>query len=111
MRLIGRSVAAVQFPRMLRVRRIPDGTVTSARATEPFTRRGREVVLVRLETGEHALALSSESPVWRWPDPADEGFVVMLYRADSARSATGELRRLLDPQRRDALYKAELLAA
>ncbi len=79
--------------------------------TDPIRRRGREVVLVRLATGEHALALSSETPVWRWPESSDESFVVMLYRADGSRSATGELRRLLDPQRRDALYKAELLLA
>lgn len=111
MRLIGRSVAAVRFPRMLRVRRIPDGTVTRAQVTEPFRRRDRDVVLLQLETGEHALALSSESPRWRWPEAADEGFVVMLYRADGQRSAAREMRRLLDPRRRDALYKAELLAA
>lgn len=111
MRLIGRSVADVQFPRMLRVRRIPDGTVTTAQASESFRRHDREVVLLRLETGEHALALNSESPRWRWPEAADEGFVVMLYRANGERSASREMRRLLDPRRRDALYKAELLAA
>ena len=95
----------------MRVRRIPTGTVESADVSDPITRRGRQVALVRLADEVYALALSSETPVWRMPDDDGAPFTVMLYRADGSRSARAEIKRLLDPQRRDALYKAELLPA
>lgn len=111
--MIGRRVRALTFDYVLEVRRVPDGEVAAAAASRAFRRRGREMVMVRLasEGGEQfALALNSENPVWRWPTPGEGPVVVMLYRADGDRRVWPELRRLTDVQRRDALFKAELVA-
>lgn len=109
--MLSRTVAELAYPHAVRVRRIPSGALTMASVSEPIKRRGRQVAMVRFENGDYALALSSETPVWQWPTDEATPFTVMLYRASADRPARKELRRLLDPQRRDALYKAELLPA
>lgn len=107
-----RKLRHLAFPHPLDVRRLPDGTVTQGAASRPFRRRGRENVFVRLETADgtaYALALNSEDPTWRWPYDGAATIVVMLYRANADGRAWSELRRLTSVQRRDALYKAELV--
>ena len=107
--LVGRRLGAVDYPRRVVLRRIPSGETVGAAASAVLRRGGREFVLVRLDSGEHALALTSETPTWRWPDPGDTPFPVVLYRGVADRSARREVTRMLDSQRRDALFKAEVL--
>lgn len=110
--MLVRRLRNLAFPHSLTVRRLPDRTVTEGAASRPFRSKGRENVFVRLDTPDgpvYALALNSENPTWHWPVVGGAPIVVMLYRANADGWGWPELRRLTSVQRRDALYKAELL--
>ena len=105
-----RRIDALSFDRAIAIHRVPGGSISIARVAGPFrTRRTGDLLVLRFdESGEFAVALSPQALAWSWPGPADEPRRMMLYSATGGRSARSELRRIVDPQRRDALYKADL---
>ena len=68
------------------------------------------MIVLKFDTGQYAVAVSPRALAWHWPGPAGEPCRMMLYSASGASAWRGELRRVARPQRRDALYKADLLA-
>ena len=107
-----RRLDELSFGLPVEVSRVPDGAVMAATAAGPMrTRRHGDLMVVRLGDGEYAIALSPQALRWAGAAGGGEPFRVMLYRADAGRLAWSELRRVLVPQRRDALYKADLIEA
>ena len=83
-----------------------------ARAAGPIRSRGNgDMIVLRHDSGRYAVAVSPRGLAWRWPGASGEPRRMMLYSATGTRASRGELRRVSSPQRRDALYKADLLAA
>lgn len=73
--------------------------------------RDGDMVVLRFDTGQYAVAVSPRGLAWHWPGSVGEPCRMMLYSATGSRASRGELRRVSRPERRDALYKADLLAA
>ena len=110
--LFRRRLDELGFDRQVAIHRVPDGPVVIVAAAGPLrTRRSGDMIAVRFADGGHAVAVSPQGLAWQWPGEADAPRRVMLYAASGSRSARGEARRLARPQRRDALYKADLRAA
>ena len=106
--LFWRRLDELDFVRVVAVHR---GPVVNARAAGPLrSRRDGDMVVLKFDTGQYAVAVSPRALAWRWPGPAGEPCRMMLYSASGSRAWRGELRRVARPQRRDALYKADLLA-
>ncbi len=108
-----RRLDALSFDRTIEIHHVPGGAISSATVAGPFrTRRSGDLLVLRFDdSGEFAVALSPQALAWNWPVPADDARRMMLYSAMGGRSARSELRRIVTPQRRDALFKADLREA
>ncbi|GAB3139441.1 hypothetical protein [Marisediminicola antarctica] len=109
--LFRRRLDQLDFVRVLAVHRVPDGPVVIAAAAGPLrSRRDGDMIVLKFDTGQYAVAVSPRALAWRWPGAAGEPCRMMLYSVSGSRTWRGELRRVAKPQRRDALYKADLAA-
>ena len=109
--LFRRRLDKLGFDRQIAIHRVPDGPVVIATAAGPLrTRRSGDMLVVRFADGVHAVAVSPEGLAWQWPGEADKPRRMMLYAATGRRSARAEARRVAQPRRRDALFKADLCA-
>ena len=113
--LFRRRLDELDFDRQIAVHRVPDGSVVIAAAAGPLrSRRDGDMIVLKFDTGEFAVAVSPRALAWHWPGPGPgpggQLCRMMLYSANGSRAWRGELRRVARPQRRDALYKADLLA-
>jgi hypothetical protein len=107
--LFRRRLDELDFDRQIAIHPVPDGPVEIAAVAGPLrTRRSGDMIVIRFTGGGHAVAISPQGLAWQWPGDADAPRRMMLYTATGSRSARGEARRLAQPQRRDALYKADL---
>lgn len=109
--LFRRRLDELDFDRRIAIHRVPDGSVVIAVAAGPLrSRRDGDMIVLKFDTGQFAVAVSPRALAWHWPRPAGETCRMMLYSASGSRPWRGELRRVARPQRRDALYKADLFA-
>ncbi|MFP7832717.1 hypothetical protein [Marisediminicola sp. LYQ134] len=94
--------------------RAPDGELFEGRMTSPRpTRRDGDLVVVRFDdealAERFAVAVSPRGLSWDDATDPHGARRVMLYRVSGDRPAAAEVRRVQVPQRRDALFKADLV--
>ncbi|MFP7761015.1 hypothetical protein [Marisediminicola sp. LYQ85] len=109
-----RTIAGLDFSRAVTIVRAPDGEVFEGRMSAPCrTRRDGDLVVVRFDDDSleqrFAVALSPRGLSWDAAVDPHGARRVMLYRVSDGRPAASEVRRVQVPQRRDALFKADLV--